>query len=75
MSGRPKLVNIPPLHPLPDAPLIDQSVLGGIGSSTPQWRHFINYLQSNNEQLYVSTGVIEELSKGWGRPLRRQRLA
>jgi hypothetical protein len=42
--------------------------LGGIGSSTPERRRFINYLQSNDKQLYVSTGVIEELDKEWAGP-------
>jgi hypothetical protein len=68
MSGRSKLVDIPPLRPLLDALRIHSSVLGGIGSSTPERRRLINYLQSNDKQLYVSTGVIDELDKDWAGP-------
>ena len=28
----------------------------------------INYIQSNDKQLYVSTGVVEELDKEWAGP-------
>jgi hypothetical protein len=63
MSDRSKLIDSSPLYPLLDALLVDSSVLGGIGRSTPERRQLINYTQSNNKQLYVSTGVVEELDK------------
>jgi len=68
MSDRPKLVDSSPRYPLPDALLVDSSVLGGIGRSTPERRQLINYIQSNDKQLYVSTGVVEELDKEWAGP-------
>ena len=68
MSDRPKLVDSSPLYPLPDTLLVDSSVLGGIGRSTPERRQLISYIQSNDKQLYVSTGVVEELDKEWAGP-------
>lgn len=68
MSERPKLVDVPPSLPLPDALLIDSSVLGGIGASTTERRKLISYIRSNDKQLYVPTGVIDELHKDWAGP-------
>jgi hypothetical protein len=68
MSGRPTLVDVPPLHSLPDALLVDSSVLIGIGRSTPERRRLSSHTQSSDTQLYVSTGVIEELDMEWAGP-------
>ncbi|MDB2272929.1 hypothetical protein PM032_18410, partial [Halorubrum ezzemoulense] len=68
MSDRPKVVDSSPLYPLPDALLVDSSVLGGIGRSTPERRQLINYITSNDKQLYVANGVVEELDKEWAGP-------
>ncbi|WP_182013810.1 hypothetical protein [Haloquadratum walsbyi] len=63
MNDRPKLIDSSPLYPIPDALLVDSSVLGGIGRSTPERRQLINYIQSNDKQLYVGRGVGQGM--GW----------
>ncbi len=68
MNGRPELVDRPPFHPLPNALLIDLSVLGWIGDPTPERRRLTDCILSNDKDLYVSIGAVVELDKEWAGP-------
>jgi hypothetical protein len=68
MSDRGDLVDMPPIRPVPDALLIDSSVLGGIPPAGSERRRFINFVRSHDKQLYVSEDVVDELDQPWTGP-------